>query len=56
MTKEISITQEELEQEIRSAFKHGQGNARAMECGLERDEVEDYTSSVMLRLIKLKQK
>lgn len=41
-----------LEEEIRSAFKHGQGNAESMDAGLERDEIEDYVSSVMIRLTK----
>ena len=41
-----------LEEEIRSAFKHGQGNAENMEAGLERNEIEDYVSWVMIKLTK----
>ena len=40
----------ELEKEIKQAFVHGQGNSIMMEAGLERNEREDYTSSVMRRL------
>jgi len=43
-----------LEEEIRSAFKHGQGNAENMEAGLERNEIEDYVSWVMIKLTKKK--
>lgn len=50
MSKKITITIEELEHEIKQAFVHGQGNAIMMQSGLERDEREDYTSSVMRRL------
>jgi hypothetical protein len=46
----MEIDVKEMEKEIRNAFKHGQGNALMMESGLERDEVEDYVSSVMIRL------
>ena len=49
MSKKITITIEELEKEIEQAFVHGQGNAIMMEAGLERDEREDYISSVMRR-------
>jgi hypothetical protein len=41
-----------LRSEILSAFIHGQGNARGMEAGLERDETEDYVNSRMLSLTK----
>ena len=41
-----------LQEEIKRAFIHGQGNAQMMEAGLERDEVEDYTNSRMLRFTK----
>ena len=54
MSKEIILTQEELEHEITQAFVHGQGNAIMMASGLERDEKEDYVGSVMRRLIKSK--
>jgi len=50
MSKEIILTQEELEHEIKQAFVHGQGNSIMMEAGLERDEREDYVCSVMRRL------
>ena len=43
-------TLEELEKEIEQAFVHGQGNGIMIEAGLERNEREDYTSSVMRRL------
>ena len=52
MSKEITITIEELEHEITQAFVHGQGNSIMMEAGLERDEREDYVGSVMRRLNK----
>ena len=52
MSKEITITIEELEREITQAFVHGQGNSIMMEAGLERDEREDYVGSVMRRLNK----
>lgn len=50
MSKKITLTLEELEKEIKQAFVHGQGNSIMMEAGLERNEREDYTSSVMRRL------
>mgnify|MGYP003677444555 FL=1 len=53
MSKEITLTQQELEKEIKQAFIHGQGNAELMEVGLERDETEDYVNSRMRQLIKL---
>jgi hypothetical protein len=48
---EITLTQEELEKEIKQAFIHGQGNSEMMEAGLERDETEDYVSSRMRTLL-----
>ena len=39
-----------LRSEILSAFIHGQGNARGMEAGLERDETDDYVNSRMASL------
>ena len=56
MSKQITLTQEELEKEINQAFIHGQGNGTMMEAGLERDETEDYVSSRMRQLIKPKQR
>lgn len=50
MSKKITLTLEELEKEIEQAFVHGQGNGIMIEAGLERNEREDYTSSVMRRL------
>ena len=50
MSKEIKITIEELEKEIKQAFIHGQGNKEMMEAGLERDETEDYVNSRMRSL------
>jgi len=50
--KEIKITIEELEKEIKQAFIHGQGNKEMMEAGLERDETEDYVNSRMRSLLK----
>ena len=50
MSKKITLTLEELKKEIAQAFVHGQGNSIMMEAGLERNEREDYTSSVMRRL------
>ena len=50
MSKKITLTVQELEHEIKQAFVHGQGNSIMMEAGLERNEREDYTSSVMRRL------
>ena len=52
MSKEIKITIEELEKEIKQAFIHGQGNKEMMEAGLERDETEDYVNSRMRSLLK----
>lgn len=46
----IIFTEKELEEELRKAFIHGQGNAEMMEAGLERNEVDDYVSWVMIRL------
>ena len=50
MSKKITLTIEELKHKIEQAFVHGQGNSIMMEAGLERNEREDYTSSVMRRL------
>jgi hypothetical protein len=50
--EKITLTQEELEREIKRAFVHGQGNAEMMEAGLERDETEDYVNSRMRQLIR----
>ena len=55
MSRKITLTLEELEHEIKQAFVHGQGNSIMMEAGLERNEREDYTSSVMRRLTKPKE-
>ena len=52
MNKEITLTKEDFEKEIRQAFVHGQGNRALMEVGLERDETEDYVSSRMRSLLK----
>ena len=49
--KKITLTQEELEKEIKQAFIHGQGNLEMMEAGLERDETEDYVNSRMRSLL-----
>ena len=49
--KEILLTQEELEKEIRQAFIHGQRNNEMMEAGLERDETEDYVNSRMITIL-----
>tara|TARA_R110000822_G_scaffold139699_5_gene277284 strand:+ start:2856 stop:3167 length:312 start_codon:yes stop_codon:yes gene_type:complete len=49
--KKITLTQEELEKEIKQAFVHGQRNAEMMETGLERDETEDYVSFTMRSLL-----
>ena len=51
MSKEILLTQEELETEIRQAFIHGQGNKEMMVAGLERDETEDYVNNRMRILL-----
>ena len=51
MSKEITLTIEELEKEIKQAFIHGQGNKEMMEAGLERDETEDYVNSRMRNLL-----
>lgn len=50
---EFKLKKEELEEIIRKAFIHGQGNGQMMEAGLERDEVDDYT---LLNMIKLTRK
>ena len=50
--KKITLTQEELEKEIKQAFICGQGNVEMMEAGLERDETEDYVNSRMRQLIR----
>ena len=55
MSKKITLTIEELKHKIEQAFVHGQGNSIMMEAGLERDEREDYISSVMRRLTKQKE-
>ena len=52
MSKEIKITIEEIEKEIKQAFIHGQGNREMMELGLERDETEDYVGNRMRILLK----
>ena len=51
MNGEIKITIEQLKQEIKQAFIHGQGNKEMMEAGLERDETEDYVNSRMRKLL-----
>ena len=51
MSKQITLTQEELEKEINQAFTHGQGNGTMMEAGLERDETKDYVNSRMRSLL-----
>ena len=52
MSKRITLSQEELQKEIKQAFIHGQGNKEMMEAGLERDETEDYVRSRMRTLLK----
>jgi hypothetical protein len=52
MNKRITLSQEELQKEIKQAFIHGQGNKEMMEAGLERDETEDYVRSRMRTLLK----
>jgi len=49
--KEVLLTQEDLEKEIRQAFIHGQRNNEMMEAGLERDETEDYVNSRMITIL-----
>jgi hypothetical protein len=56
MSKELVLTQKELEKEIRQAFIHGQGNNKMMEAGLERDETEDYVNSRMIAIVLNKNK
>ena len=51
MSKQITLTREELEKEINQAFIHGQGNGTMMEAGLERDETKDYVNSRMRSLL-----
>ena len=51
MSKQITLTQEELEKEINQAFIHGQGNGTMMEAGLERDETKDYVNSRMRSIL-----
>jgi hypothetical protein len=51
MSKEIVLTQEELQKEIKQAFIYGQGNKTMMEAGLERDETEDYVNNRMRNLL-----
>ena len=51
MSKELVLTQKELEQEIRQAFIHGQRNYEMMEHGLERDETEDYVNNRMITIL-----
>jgi hypothetical protein len=46
------FTLEEMGKIIRSAYIHGQGNAKMMEAGLERDETDDHVNWVMLGLRK----
>jgi hypothetical protein len=48
--KEFKLTKEELGDIIREAFRHGQINREMMEAGLERSEIDDYTSSTMSKL------
>jgi hypothetical protein len=47
----ITLTQEELEIEIKQAFIHGQENKEMIESGLERDETEEYVRSRMRTLL-----
>ena len=54
MNKRITLSQEELQKEIKQAFIHGQGNKEMMEAGLERDETEDYVNSRMRTLLNQK--
>lgn len=51
MSKRITLSQEELQKEIKQAFIHGQGNKEMMEAGLERDETEDYVRSRIRTLL-----
>ena len=46
----IIFTEEELREELRKAFIHGQGNKEMMEAGLERDETEDYINWNIIRI------
>lgn len=48
----IELTKEELEEIVREAFRYGQINREMMEAGLERSEIDDYTGSVMTKLIR----
>lgn len=45
-----TYTEEDMKNEISRAFTHGQVNAKMMDAGLERDEVDDYTSFRILSL------
>ena len=51
MNKEITLTKEDFEKEIKLAFIHGQGNGALMEAGSERDETDDYVSSRMRSIL-----
>ncbi len=49
-------SEEDIKNEINEAFKHGQGNGRMMEAGLERDEQDDYVRSRMIKIKSLQTK
>ena len=48
----IILTIPDLTAEIRKAYIHGQTNQQMMEAGLERDEIDDYTNSVINKITK----
>jgi len=51
----ITLTEEQLEEEIKMAYIHGFSNGMQLERGLERDETDEYVKSRMHK-IKTKQK
>ena len=48
----IIFTENELKEELKRAFIHGQGNKEMMEVGLERDEVNEYVRWNIIRIKK----
>ena len=50
MSKQITISVEDLKQELIKAHKSGQVNKDFMDAGLERDESEDYAHFALIRI------
>jgi len=51
--KTFEITEQQLIEEIRKAYRHGQSNEEMMQAGLERNEIDDYTNFRIIQVSKM---